>query len=322
MYNSAMSKQLKKSTLCTLLLFYSTVWATKYAGEFLYIGVGARALGMGGAFAAVCDDATASYWNPAGLTNLSQRQASLMHAETFGQLLNLDYLSIALPYQSGVVGFSLMRLGGGGIKLTSLEDPDQPISEKNRVLLLREEGHADYNFNFSYARRFSPSLSWGLNAKIIYRDIPLTSAFGMGLDLGVLYSLKPYLSLAANLQDATFTFLSYSTGSKETISPTLKLGVGARKVWKDFVARLAADTDLRFEGRKFSAQYWLGDLSFDNRYGLEIVYQNRLAGRLGFDQGDFTAGAGLKVRKFGIDFAYLSENELDNSYRLSLTIAW
>jgi hypothetical protein len=303
-------------------LWYASAWATKYAGEFLYLGVGARALGMGGAFTAVSDDASAGYWNPAGLAKLSNRQALVMHAETFGELLNLDYVTLILPSSQAVIGFSLMRLGGGGIKLTALEDPNQPISEQNRVLLLREEGHADYSFNFSYGKRASQTASWGLNAKVIYRDIPQTSAFGLGLDFGLLYQVSRYLTLGANLQDATFTFLSYSTGSKETITPTLKLGAAIRKNWDNFSATLAGDSDLRFEGREYSAQYWLGNISADNHYGLEVGYQQKLMGRMGFDQGDFTAGAGLRVSSFTIDFAYLSENELDNSYRLSLTVIW
>ena len=42
----------------------------KYSNEFLAIGVGARALGMSGAQAAVVDDATSGFWNPAGLTRV------------------------------------------------------------------------------------------------------------------------------------------------------------------------------------------------------------------------------------------------------------
>ncbi len=45
------------------------------AAQFLKIGVGARAIGMGGAFAATADDITAMYWNPAGLARVYGREA-------------------------------------------------------------------------------------------------------------------------------------------------------------------------------------------------------------------------------------------------------
>ena len=51
----------------------------KYAGEFMSIGVGGRALGLGGAYAALAHDITAGYWNPAGLSSLSYPQIALMH---------------------------------------------------------------------------------------------------------------------------------------------------------------------------------------------------------------------------------------------------
>ena len=50
--------------------------ARKYSNAFLEIGVDARAMGMGNAFAAVADDYTATYWNPAGLTMLKQSELS------------------------------------------------------------------------------------------------------------------------------------------------------------------------------------------------------------------------------------------------------
>src|SRR5213083_1097212 len=71
--------------------------ATKYAGEFLKIQVGARALGMGGAFVAVADDATAPYWNPAGLVYLPYREVLPQHSEKFGGLVTHDYIGAGFP---------------------------------------------------------------------------------------------------------------------------------------------------------------------------------------------------------------------------------
>ena len=43
------------------------------------VGAGARANGMGGAFTAIADDATAASWNPAGLAQLRQPEISVVH---------------------------------------------------------------------------------------------------------------------------------------------------------------------------------------------------------------------------------------------------
>jgi len=309
---------------CLTSIFFSNSYATKYAGEFLSLGVGAKALGMGGAFVGVANDVTASYWNPSGLCQLDRKQLSFMHAETFGSLLDHDFIAFALPLEekksSSTIAFSLLRLGGGGIKITDLEKKGMDISDSNRVVLLREESHADYAFLFSYAHPIRPNLFWGANLKIIYRHLVDNSAFGLGADLSFLAQPYPFLSLGANLMDITPTLLFYDNGTTETITPTTKFGLGVKREIKDFSFLFASDADVRYEGRKFSAQYWIGEISWDMHYGVEILYRKSLSARLGFDQGDFTAGAGFLIRQFGLDIAFLSHEQLDNTYRISLFV--
>jgi len=83
-----------------LAVIASPAAATKYAGEFMKIPVGARAVGMGGAFSAVSDDATSPYWNPAGMVFLPYREGFLQHAEEFGSLVSHNFGGYVMPLRS------------------------------------------------------------------------------------------------------------------------------------------------------------------------------------------------------------------------------
>src|SRR5438477_13017717 len=101
--------------LCACLATVSPALATKYAAEFLRIPVGPRAIGMGEAFQAIADDATASYWNPAGMVYLPYREVLVEHQEKFGSLLNHDYLSVVWPLggpkqKRSALGVTVIRL--------------------------------------------------------------------------------------------------------------------------------------------------------------------------------------------------------------------
>ena len=80
------------------------------------LGAGPRALGMGGAFAGIADDVSASYWNPAGLSLLEHRELGVMHVTLYEETV-YDYAAAAWPILDlGTIAVSGIRLGSTGIE--------------------------------------------------------------------------------------------------------------------------------------------------------------------------------------------------------------
>ena len=311
-------KAIKYLLLSSLLLIsFTPLYAAKYAGEFLSLGVGGRPIALGGAFVAESGDVLDGYYNPAGLSMLEGSQAVFMHSETFGSLLNHDFLAYARPVGSGenkaAIAISLYRLGGGGIIVTAQNPIDSTIYK------VSEKSHADYAGYISYSRKLGQRFSAGVSGKLIYRSIIDQSAYGIGLDLGGLYNLSNWADVGLNLQDITTTLLSYSTGTKESIFPTAKLGLKLHSSYGKFFGALFTDGDFRFEGRDYAAQFSMGKVSLDSHVGMEISYLERIAARIGSDDGNLTMGAGLRFKHFSIDAALRDHSELDNTFLASLT---
>lgn len=307
--------------LIILMLVVSYTKAAKYAGEAFSLGVGGRGLAMGGAVIAGPFDATAAYWNPAGLNRLDNRYVAAMHAETFGSLLNHDYVTYidARTRNKSVInafGFYLYYLGGGGIKITSL-------NEFNRPYVVREESHGDYLLATAIAGRLSSKIDFGITAKIIYRDIGTENGYGLTMDAGMLYQFNRYLNFGLMVTDVTTGFIRYSGetfddgANTESIYPTVKPGFMLEYTYTYFTGRFAMSGDIKFEGIKYAAQYWSGSVSLDTHYGWEIGYKDMVFGRFGFDIGRFTAGGGIDIKHITVDFAYLHHSDLDETFRVS-----
>jgi len=305
----------------------SGVHAAKYAGEFLRLGVGARAWALGGAYVASNADATAAYWNPANLTGLTERSLLMMHSETFGSLLNYDAVAFGLPSPNRkrplVFGFTILRLGGGGIQRTALANPNLPISDSNRVVRVGETvGHADWALIGGVGTRIRDDFDAGVSAKLIYRDLVDVSGFGIGLDLGASYRPHPWWRAALVLYDATSTLLAYDNGNKESIIPHAAVGLAFNPRWERLALTLTADAVMEFEDRRLAAQFYQAPISTDLRWGAEIVYRNHLALRGGMDAENPTLGVGVTFRRISIDGAWRSHDTLDDSYRFSLSYGW
>jgi hypothetical protein len=307
----------------------------KYAGEFMAIGVGGRALGMGGAFVALANDVTAGYWNPAGLAQLTYPQVALMHAEQFGGLINHDYGAVAIPFGvSASLGVSVVRVGVDDIPDTRNAGVDVngnltydlsqfSRTDPNRVTYFNA---ADWAFYLTYAKKHSEQFSYGANLKFIRRDLGDHGATGVGFDIGLWYSPLENLVLGANVQDVTTTLLAWDTGRNELVSPTLK--VGSAYFIDALGGRLApaVDCDLRFENRRSASMAHVGPVSLDLHLGGEFQFKQLVALRIGYsDVKQLTLGAGLRLPRLTIDYSFAkfdATDQLGNTHRISLMVTF
>ncbi len=317
--------------------------AQKYSNEFLAIGVGARAQGLGNAMAARTDDVTAGYWNPAGLAQLDSTaglQVAAMHAEWFAGVGNYDYLGFTLPFADGKrrLGLSLIRFGIDGIPNTlSLFDEEGTVNYDNVV----EFSAADYAFLFSFAQHMQTAKGFrfnlGGNVKIVRRLIgSFADSWGFGIDLGAQTRLGNLrlgimgrdLSTTFNAWSVTFTeaekAVLLETGnelpdinSTEITRPSFLLGAAYDFRFQNFTLQPELDLLVTTDGKRNTLLR--GDpLSMDLAFGLEAGYKDFLFLRFGMDQfqreAGFAAserltlrpslGLGLRIAYFHVDYAF------------------
>jgi hypothetical protein len=301
----------------------------KYAGEFMAIGVGGRALGMGGAHVALVNDGTSGYWNPGALARIDFPEAIVMHEERFGSLINYDYASVAIPYGADAsLGVSVLRLGVDGIPDTRnawvdnngngvFDNADRLDYDKITYF-----NSADWALYFTYAKRSSQEFFYGANIKVIRRTLADQSATGIGFDVGALYSPMANLFLGANAQDITTTLVAWSTGRNELVSPTLKLGAAYSIGLLGGHLAPALDVDVRFEDRRFASVASVGPVSFDPHAGLEFDYKSTIAVRVGYsDIKQLSVGAGLHLHMLDVDYSFAKfsgDESLGNTHRISI----
>ncbi len=305
----------------------------KYAGEFLSTGGGARALGMGGAYVAVANDASAVYWNPAALSLVRQPQILFLHSSRFSGIIKYNFLAFAMPWgRDGGIGAGLIRLSVDNIPRTALINPSLELGEIyvdedgktriNKPYVAYQFSDAEYGFFLAFGKQRGERLRFGGAVKVVYKSFDKNSAWGLGFDFSARYRVHDRLIVGANFQDLTSTMLVWNTGKKELIVPTMKLGVQLPVDLPGLHARLAPalDADVKFERLGDAAQVNIGRVSLDFHAGMELLYRNRVALRLGNDVGAFTAGAGFRLPRLSVDYAFLSHNELGGTHRVSIMV--
>jgi hypothetical protein len=310
-------------SLIVLNLFVFNLFAgsfKKYASEFLSLGVGSRALGMAGAYTATANDVTAGYWNPAGLIDAPGVQFEFMHCKQFISSIQHNYLAASRKMSDeSAFAVSLLYLTVNNIK--DSRDAYNSIYNKvdpSKVKLLNT---GDYTLFVSYAKLYNDKFSYGVNVKAIYRDYEVESALGLGFDIAAKYKYNESLALGLMLRDITTTMMAWSTGEKEFITPSIRLGVTYLADISRFnlTVQPAVDFNLLFEDRWFASQRHLGPISLDSFWGMEVAYKKALAIRVGLDDlNRFNTGIGLQIPKIAFDYSFTAyQYELGDIHRIS-----
>ncbi|WP_375417814.1 PorV/PorQ family protein [uncultured Hymenobacter sp.] len=333
LFRSALGLALAAATLPALAQSTKT---PKYSNEFLNVGVGARALGMGKVQVSLADNSTAGYWNPAGLTRQTAKyDGTLMHSELFAGIVKTDYAAFSMPIdERSAVGISVIRLGVDDIADTRSLINEYGQIDYDRISLF---SIADYAALLSYARKLGPEgLSVGASAKLIYRNVgSFANAYGFGIDAGLQYQRRGW-RLALMARDVTTTFNSWSIdadkfknttpfgisedvpgNSTEITLPRFVLGVGQQfSLPGQFTALVATDIEMTTDGRR-NTPLSTGLLSVDPRLGLELGYKQLVFLRGGagnfqkvssFDNkkstvGQYSLGAGVALNGLRVDLA-------------------
>ncbi len=288
-------RAITKAALYALLLLPVTGLSQfrKYSNEFLNIGAGARGLAMGSAQVATARDATAGYWNPAGLVGVKDHpNLNLMHAEYFAGIAKYDYGALAIPVNDNkrTLGISVLRFAVDDIPNTLfLVEPDGSINYNN----IKTFSSADWAFLLSFAQTIkateNKSVSFGANAKIIYRKVgSFATAWGFGLDAGLqVHGKRGHFGIVA--KDLTTTFNAWSftftdeekerlyltnneipLKSTELTKPRLSIGGGYSFPLGNTVQLTPeASLDVTFDGKR-NTVFSTTPVSIDPHFGLEV----------------------------------------------------
>jgi hypothetical protein len=342
-------------TLVSVFIAKGQISTPKYSNEFLRIGVGARAGGMGNTATATSDDATAGYWNPAMLVHAPDYfQATLMHSERFAGIIKYDYGAVQVKLRNNAhFGGTFIRLGVDDIPNT-LQFKDGGTFNYDKITSF---SIADMALLLSYAWNLKHGIGGGVNAKIIHRRVgPFAVAWGFGFDIGAVKTWKERLRIGVIARDVTGTFNAWSFNTKtfektflqtgndipensvELTLPSLTTGMQYQFFpEKKFSLLMAFDMDVFFDKQR-NTLIQTRQISLDPHIGGELSYKKKVFLRAGAYQFQRsfntsssgwlmtpTVGAGVLLNLVQIDYALTTVGSFNKdfySHLVSISFNW
>jgi hypothetical protein len=281
----------------------------KVAGSELKIPLGAGPVGKGGANVGQADDLNATAWNPAGLAQIKNYQAGFMH-NIYLQETSLEYLAYA---QNLFEGAGL----GAYISYFNYGTLDKVDEDRNGFPVLNGTFTPSVLIaSIGYGQWFMPQAALGVAVKFLSQHIDTETYTAVAADLGVL--IRPgldglQLGLAIQNLGSQLATSNLPQNAKVGAAYLLPVKFAAGDNWN-----LVADVNVPFGDTKYTSfnvgtEYW-----YNNLAAVRVGYMVKDTGDLGGLNG-LTAGAGIKVSMFNLDYALVTFGDLGVTNQIMIT---
>jgi len=274
--------------LALILLAGTVAWAEEGVGAFAEFrgGVDARAMGMGGAFVAIADSYSATYWNPAGVALAGGPRVGGMYTNKFMADINFNYIS-------GIMNIGGLSVAGTYMGMsTSAPASDGSIINWNSMM-----------FSGTVAMNIAGIGFAGGTVKSYSASAAGASASGFGFDAGLLVTMGGGISIGAaafDIGDSRVNWSGTPTNPTDTVPAVFRLGAA-----------------YYMDGLVFAAEYDFGSptvVASTMRAGAELDLDVvRIRGGVVMPEGgelSFTAGAGLNLAPLYVDFAWVQNKQI------------
>jgi long-subunit fatty acid transport protein len=288
--------------------------------QFLKIGVGSRATAMGDAFVAVANDASALYWNPAGLSQFSENQVMFSHNKWVVDI-NHDFIGAVYHLDdANTFGVSLTSLSMQDMKVTTEFAP----SGNGKYF-----GFGDLGFSVSYSRKMTDQFSFGGTIRYIEETLDILKMRGVMIDLGTYYwtglgttrFAVTVTNFGNNLApDGEVVLIGKRTISNwQAFSPPTMFRIGfAFEPYEDEENKITTSIQLNHPN----------DNSENLSLGAEYIWNKMFFARAGYkinvDEQNYTFGAGVNVpiniANISVDYAFANFTRLGSAHRFSIIL--